>query len=321
VSFCLTAAGCWRTVCGKRGVDMRIGISICSSYPGTQAREGARFMVERTSAARAADLDSLFVGDHHVTPTPYYQNTAILGRLLAQWGERTAGALYLLPLWNPVLLAEQVATLASIAQGRFVLQCALGGDPRQSAGMGTSLNARVPMFEASLAIMQRLWRGETVTAGAPWPMTNARISPLPPEPIAVWVGAQADPAIRRTARLAQGWLASPGLTPRQAVDDANRYRQACAEFDRQPSAVAIRRDVYVGSDEADARAVVKPYIDKGYRGFNPEALVVGSVEQVAEQFRQLAEAGYTDVIVRNLTGDQAQALATIERLAAVKALL
>ena len=77
---------------------MRIGISICSNYPIEDPRLGARYMVERASTARQADLDSLFVGDHHVTPTNYYQNTAILGRMLAEWGNKPAGALYLLPL-------------------------------------------------------------------------------------------------------------------------------------------------------------------------------------------------------------------------------
>lgn len=71
-----------------------------SAYAVRDVRAGARWMVERARAAHDAGLDSLFVGDHHVTPIPYYQNTAILARALAEWGERPAGALYLLPLWH-----------------------------------------------------------------------------------------------------------------------------------------------------------------------------------------------------------------------------
>ena len=57
-------------------------------------------MVERARAADDARLDSLFVGDHHATgPGAYYQNTPMLGRLLAEWGDRPAGALFLLPLF------------------------------------------------------------------------------------------------------------------------------------------------------------------------------------------------------------------------------
>lgn len=300
---------------------MRIGISVSSSHRVLDPRDGARWMVERARAARQAGLDSLFVGDHHVTPTPYYQNTAILGRMLAEWGDRPAGALYLLPLWHPVLLAEQVATLASIARGRFVLQCGLGGDRRQSEGMGAPLAQRAAMFETSLAALRALWRGEEVTLERYWPVSGARIAPLPPEPVEVWVGALAPPAIDRAARLAEGWLASPGLTRAEAADSLNRYRQACAEHGREPAAVAIRRDVFVGAASQEARAVVAPYLAGGYRGFPEEALLFGSVAEVADAIADLAALGYTDVIVRNIVADQAQALATIERLAEVKAAL
>ena len=297
---------------------MRIGISVSSSYRVDDARAGARFMVERARASRAADLDSLFVGDHHVTPTPYFQNSPILGRMLAEWGDKPVGALYLLPLWHPVLLAEQVASLACIAQGRFILQCGLGGDARQSAGMGVDMKHRVAMFERSLDTLRALWRGEEVTLTRFWPITRARISPLPPDPVEVWVGSLAAPAINRTARMAEGWLASPSLTRAQATDSLNVYRQACAEHGRTPTAVAIRRDVYVGESSREARRVVAPYIEGGYRGFPAAALLVGSVQEVADEIAAFAELGFTDVIVRNISTDQREALATIERLAAVR---
>jgi hypothetical protein len=86
---------------------MRVGISLTSNHPDmTDPRRAARWMIERAAAARRAALDSLFVGDQHVSATPYYQNTPMLGRLLAEWGEAPAGCLFLLPLWHPVLVAE-----------------------------------------------------------------------------------------------------------------------------------------------------------------------------------------------------------------------
>ncbi len=297
---------------------MRIGISICSNYRVDDPRTGARYMIERAAAARDADLDSLFVGDHHATPTAYYQNNAILGRLLAEWGNKPAGALYLLPLWNPVLLAEQVGTLAAIASGRFIMQCALGGEPAQSAALGTDIKQRVPMFEDALAIMQALWRGETVTHERFWNIREARINPVPVEPVEVWIGSTAAPAIQRTARLAEGWLASPGMGLEGAVRQLNQYRQACAEHQRTPTAVAIRRDIYIGATSQQATAVKQHYLSRGYRGFGEDALMTGSVGEVADMMAAFEEAGYTDIIVRNMHTDQAEALATIERLADVK---
>jgi hypothetical protein len=111
---------------------MRIGISMTSNHPDAKdPRQGARWMIERAAAARRAGLDSLFVGDQHVSPTPYYQNTPMLGRLLAEWGDAPAGCLFLLPLWHPVLVAEQIGTLAAIARGplHHVMRARLGRSP------------------------------------------------------------------------------------------------------------------------------------------------------------------------------------------------
>ncbi len=76
---------------------MRIGISISSSYDVDRVRDGACWLIERARATAEAGLDSLFVGDHHVIRNPYYQNTPILARVLAEWYTAPARALYLLP--------------------------------------------------------------------------------------------------------------------------------------------------------------------------------------------------------------------------------
>ena len=278
-------------------------------------------MIERAATARQADLDSLFVGDHHITTQPYYQNSPMLGRLLAEWNNKPAGALYLLPLWHPVLLAEQIATLAAIMQGRFILQCALGGERPQSEGMGVDMKYRVPMFEDSLDIMRRLWAGETVTHERFWNIKNARIAPLPAQNIEVWVGSSAPAALNRTARLAEGWLAQPGLSLQGATDQLNQYRQACAEHNRQPNAVAVRRDIFVGASTQEAEAFKSKAVAKGYRGFAPESMLVGSVAQVADELANFVDAGFTDVIIRSMSSNQPEALAGIERMAEVKAQL
>jgi alkanesulfonate monooxygenase SsuD/methylene tetrahydromethanopterin reductase-like flavin-dependent oxidoreductase (luciferase family) len=299
---------------------MRIGISVSSSHQLDDPREGIRYMVERASAAESAGLDSLFLGDHHATSFAYYQNNPAMGRLLAEWGERPFGALYLLPLWHPLLLAEQVATLAATGKGRFIMQCGLG-DHRQGRRMGIDMDRRVGLFEASLSTLRALWRGETVNESRYWQLEKARIAPLPPDPVEVWVGALAPAAIRRAARLAEGWLAAPNLVPTEAAEAVLRYREACEEFSRVPTAVAIRRDVCVGASAEDARRMAKPYLDAGYRGIDRQALLIGDVAGVSEQVASLRDSGYTDVIVRNISSDQGQALATIERLGEVRTLL
>jgi alkanesulfonate monooxygenase SsuD/methylene tetrahydromethanopterin reductase-like flavin-dependent oxidoreductase (luciferase family) len=282
------------------------------------ARQGARWMIERARAARDAGLDHLFVGDHHNVPVPYYQNVPMLGRLLAEWDERPAGALFLLPLWHPVLVAEQIGTLASIARGRFVMQCAIGGGAEQFAAMGVDLRERPARFEAALDVVRRLCAGEEVTTAHPFAIERARIAPVPPEPLEVWIGAAAPRAIDRAARLGDAFLAGPEATLPEAARLIDEYREACARHGRRPAAIAIRRDVHVGADDAQARAVAEPVLARGYRGFDPAATVVGGPGRVSEAFAALGELGYTDVVVRHLADDQDQVLASFERLGDVR---
>jgi alkanesulfonate monooxygenase SsuD/methylene tetrahydromethanopterin reductase-like flavin-dependent oxidoreductase (luciferase family) len=282
------------------------------------AREGARWTIERARAARDAGLDSLFIGDHHNVPVPYYQNVPMLGRLLAEWDDRPAGALFLLPLWHPVLVAEQIGTLASIAPGRFIMQCALGGGGEQFGAFGLTTRQRPSRFEAGLDVIRRLCAGEEVSAETPYRIERARIAPIPPEPLEVWIGASAPPAIDRAARLGDAFLAGPEATPTEARDLIAAYREACARHRRQPQTIAIRRDVHVGADEGDADRVAGPVLARGYRGFDPAAPLVGGVERVAASIAELAAMGYTDVIVRHLADDQTEVLRSLERLAQVR---
>jgi alkanesulfonate monooxygenase SsuD/methylene tetrahydromethanopterin reductase-like flavin-dependent oxidoreductase (luciferase family) len=169
--------------------------------------------------------------------------------------------------------------------------------------------------------MRALWQGETVDLDGRWQLSGARISPLPPEPVEVWIAAAADVAIERAARLGDGWLGDPGMDFDTAEQRVQRYLDACQGAGRDPGAVAIRRDVYVGESAEAAQRAMAPYLERNYRGIAPAALLIGSVEQVAERISQLGRMGYTDVITRNITAEQPQALATIERLGEVRGLL
>ena len=297
---------------------MKVGISLTSHHDVADPREGARWMIERAQAARRGGLDSLFLGDHHAVPKSYYQNVPMLGRLLAEWNDRPAGCLFLLPLWNPVLVAEQVGTLAAIARGRFIFQCGLGADEAQFLAMGANIKQRPSAFEESFALVKKLLAGETVSSQGRFVVENARVAPRPVEPVEYWIGASARVSIDRAARIADGWLASPGLTIDKAREQAAWYLDGCAKYGKKPTAVAIRRDVYVGESSAEADAVGQAMVKAGYRGFDPKALCWGSVAEVVEKLRALEPLGYTDIIVRHLTDDHPKVLGSLARLAQVR---
>jgi len=298
---------------------MRLGISLTTNHPDAKdPRQGARWIIERTAAARRAGLDSLFVRDQHASPTPYYQNTPMLGRLLAEWGAAPAGCLFLLPLWHPVLVAEQIGTLAAIAQGPFIMQCGLGWGEDRFAAMGANMKTRPSVFEEALDMVRRLLAGELVSSSRRFRIAEARLALRPAEPVEVHVGASAPPAIDRAARLAEGWIASPGLTREEARAQADFYRERCAAYGKQPGSIVLRRDIYVGETSSEAQQVLQQALGRGYRGMAAEALIAGSVDEVAEQFRSFGEIGYTEILVRHLTNEQPKVLGSLERLAAVR---
>lgn len=300
---------------------MKLGISLASFHLTQDVRAGARAMIERAAAAREAGLDSLFIGDHHIMPAPYYQNVPMLGRLLAEWNAAPAGCLFLLPLWNPVLAAEQIGSLACIAQGRFIVQCALGVGLEQYGAMGVNIHHRPSLFEEGLDIIKRLLAGETVSSNGRYKIANARISPVPPEPVEFWIGGSVEPSIDRAAKLGDAWLAGPELNPEQARHWAKFYLERCATYGRTPTTVAIRRDIYVGADAEDARAVAEPILARGYRGHDATAAIHGDVNDVRDQMAEYAAMGYTEIIVRHMTDEQHKVLGSIGRLRELKVLL
>ena len=197
----------------------------------------------------------------------------------------------------------------------------LGWGEARFAAMGANPRTRPSAFEEALDIVRRLLAGETVSSSRRFRITEASLALRPAEAVEVWIGASAAPAIDRAARLADGWIASPGLTTEEARVQADLYRERCAAYGRQPGAIVLRRDIYVGESSAEAQAVLQHALSRGYRGMPAEALIAGSVDEVAERFRMFGEIGYTDILVRHLTHDQPKVLRSLARLAAVRAAL
>jgi alkanesulfonate monooxygenase SsuD/methylene tetrahydromethanopterin reductase-like flavin-dependent oxidoreductase (luciferase family) len=217
-------------------------------------------------------------------------------------------------LWHPVLVAEQIGTLAAIAQGPFIMQCGLGWGEARFAAMGANIRTRPSAFEEALDIVRRLLAGETVSSAWRFRIAEASLALRLANPVEVWIGASAPPAIDRAARLAECWIGSPGLTREEARVQADLYRERCIAYGRQPGATVLRRDIYVGESSSEAQAVLQQALGRSYRGMPTEALIAGSVDEVAEQFRTFGKIGYTDILVRHLTNDQPKVLGSLERL-------
>ncbi len=115
---------------------------------------------------------------------------------------------YLLPLRHPVLVARQLADLAGIAPGRLVFGVGIGGEDRHEVSIcGVDPASRGRRMDECLTVVRQLLTGQAVTFhGRFFDLDDAVIAPAPAEPVPIVVGGRSDAAVRRAARLGDGWL-------------------------------------------------------------------------------------------------------------------
>lgn len=135
---------------------------------------------------------------------------------------------------DPLVLAKECATIDFLSNGRLLPVFGVGfeGDPTWRA-TGRDPAARGKRSDEALAIMARLWRGESVDfAGAHFTYQGARITPLPvQQPLPLWIGGHSPAAIRRTARLGTGWLGGL-MAPGEVAGVVAAIRAECAKLGR-----------------------------------------------------------------------------------------
>lgn len=316
---------------------MRIGISINSTHPGAAPEKAVATVLERARVAAAAGLDHLTLGDHHAAgpSSNYVQNVPMIGRILAEWpSDRSIGLLFVLPLWHPVLAAEQVGTLAALhgAGAPFIVQTGVGGRPNEFAAMGAEVSTRGRRTDEAIRVMKALLAGELVdsesigVAGSGLGLHGAAIAPRPPVPVEWWIGSGlGDGPLERAAREGDAWYVAPGATPSALAAAMPRYCDRCELHGTIPR-LAIRRDIFVTDDDATGLARGRELIAAGYRGLTEGQLIFGGVDRAAAAMAQLGDIGAAhgvdvDVVVRTMAVDQPMALRSIELLADVRAAL
>jgi alkanesulfonate monooxygenase SsuD/methylene tetrahydromethanopterin reductase-like flavin-dependent oxidoreductase (luciferase family) len=301
-------------------IDMKIGLSLTTAYPRAEPAVG-RFqqLVQQVEAAGDHAFHSVWVGDHHVTPHLYYQSVPAIARLTAHAGPMQIGPFLLLPLYPPVLLAEQMATLDVIADGRVTLMVALGWQPEAYAAFGIPWKERVARFEEGVAILRLLFDKDAADYhGRFHRFEGVSFQPKPVQRrIPLWIGANAEPAIRRAARLGDAWIIGP-LTPLETVKaQMDIYKSALQEYDLQGTVdeFPMRRDVFIAEDRETALRIAEPVLKAGYRGVqgNPlDVLIVGGPEEFVEKIEHLRALGTSHVLLRFIVQTQEHVLRAIQ---------
>ncbi len=209
-----------------------------------------------------------------------------------------------LPGRNPVVLAKQLASLATLSGGRLLPAFGLGAvDPREQQAFGVERGERAAWFDESIDVMRKCWSGETVVhSGERYHYDSVRVRPVPRR-MDVWLGGIAPSELKRVGRLADGWLPS-FVTPADAAAGRTVIERVCAEHDRE-----IEHDHYgvlIPYSLTEPPAELLAQFARRRPGVDPADLVPTSWESLGTLIKQFVDVGTSKFVVLPVTEPSTQ---------------
>jgi len=276
---------------------MKVGIYLNSQHPeGDDPARHLAQMLEQARLIRSLGFDSIWAGEHHATPGFHFfpQFPLIQSVAAAAEGLFIGTNLILLPLHNPIEIAEIGAYLDILTGGKFLLGLGLGYRPEEFAIFGVPMAERASRLSEGVEIIRRLWTEDRVThTGRHWQFADVAVRPRPlqqPRP-PILIGAQVDAAIARAAKISDGWLAvSDRLS--QLPQQMKLFAETRAAAGLPPSEHICRlAEVACADDEDEAYRRAAPHLLRKYAAYAAWGLAGVSKERTGspeEQLRRLA---------------------------------
>ena len=329
---------------------MKLGL-----YMATQWRQGAdlgpelKNLIEQVRVAKASGLSSLMVGQHFVSrPLQMFQAMPLLARLAAEaQGMRLGPGLLLLPLLNPVIVAEETATLDWLCDGNAIIGLGLGYRQEEFELDRHPLQGARAAFRRGRrgdpqAVARRYRRASRPLPHAPSGV-QASLKPKRPGGPPIWMAGNSEPPVKRAAKLADGWFPSP-MVSLDGVGKLNAlFRETRAAAGLPPVAeYPIIRECHVGSGSGNALDEVREPLSFKYEayaswggasGFVPaeriranfdtfaaDRFIIGSESQVVDLIGRYGERTGTDHMLLRVQWpglEQKTAVRTLERLGRV----
>ncbi len=252
---------------------MKLGMFINTQFPeGDSLAARVPELVEQVRVAREFGFRSLLFPHHYLTaPLQMLQITPLMAYLLPEAkGMTIGGNILLLPLLNPVHVAEEAATLDVLSGGNFVLGVGLGYRAPEFDSFGISLKERAPRFTESIQLMRRLWTEDRVThEGRFYPVKDVGLSlkPLRAGGPPVWVAGLVDAAVKRAARIGDAWLIANATTLGATEPLMRLYRDTLQQLGKQVEEFPIARECYVGANHRTAMEECRAALEYKYNSY------------------------------------------------------
>lgn len=313
-------------------MTLRFGMHYSGQSPEGEWESIYRKTLKQAREAEELGYDILSVAEHHFLPDGWIPApTVFLGALAAETEEiDLLTNIVILPLHNPIEVAEQAVVLDLLSGGRFHLGIAVGWRDEEFDAYGIDKSDRVGRTVEGIRLIRKLFTERSVTYdGDVFQVEDLDLMPRPvQESIPIWYGGQSEYAIKRSARMADAWSMSPIETRSELAESADMYRDTLKEQDRSYDEVRkpLRREAYIAEDDETAWEEVGPsllyeyqdvygdYDDIGHtfdsdgdteaaieelREHAADRFVIGSPETAIEELERYdEEIGVDDVILR-----------------------
>ena len=305
----------------------QFGLALRGQYPTDDDIE-QRFgeLMEQARRADALGYHSLTKTSHYSThPFQALQQFPVLARLTAEAPNvRLNAGIVLLSLFTPLEIAEQLATIDVMCGGKLIFGVGLGYREVEFKAFGTTQSERVRRVEQNLAAIKRLWQEDIVhMKGDHFELDGAACLPKPvqkPYP-PIWIGANADIAVARAARLGDCWYINPHSRIDTIVRQLEVYKRALDEAGKPfPEELPMRREVFVAASREEALRLSQPYLEKKYKAYHDwgqsdqmpqedglgqafdelvgDRFLIGSPDEVSEQILRLrARTGVNHLVM------------------------
>jgi alkanesulfonate monooxygenase SsuD/methylene tetrahydromethanopterin reductase-like flavin-dependent oxidoreductase (luciferase family) len=237
----------------------------------------ARFQ-EACEQARLADklgFDTLMKGSHYSAyPLLDFQQVPFLSRIMAEAPNlRLCAGIVLLPLHKPLDVAETFANIDVMSGGKLIFGVGVGYREVEFQAFGTTMKGAGQRLEENLEAVKRLWTEEKVTMqGSHFNLIDASCpvkplqKPMPP----IWVGANADKAIVRAARVADAWFVNPHNRIDTIARQMDVYKKALEDAGKSdlPEDFPMMREVVVARSREEAMRMAEPFLKAKYDAYH-----------------------------------------------------
>jgi alkanesulfonate monooxygenase SsuD/methylene tetrahydromethanopterin reductase-like flavin-dependent oxidoreductase (luciferase family) len=268
---------------------MKVGLFLNTQFPeGDNVAARIPELVEQVRVARRSGFASLLFPHHYLTdPLQMLQIGPLMAYLLPEAkGMTIGGNILLLPLLNPVHVAEEAATLDVLSEGNFVLGAGLGYREGEFDAFGVSLKERAARFTESIQLMRALWQGGKVTfQGRFYSVKDHGISlkPYRPGGPPVWVAGLVEAAVKRAARIGDAWLIANATTLGDTEPLMRVYQDTLSSLGKVVQEFPIARECYVGSSHATAMEECRASLEYKYNSYAAWGMVSPTASMTFEQ--------------------------------------